>query len=67
MYTRTPKKALNVFWLLNFMSYVVCKVKSLNSGHLRALKELTVIKRCPLLGRNLKRQLHLGQTVLSGI
>ena len=67
MYTRIPKKALNVFWLLNFMSYVGCTVKSLNRGHLRAFKKLTVIKRCPLLGRNLKRQLHLGQTVLSGI
>ena len=67
MYTRTPKKALNLFWLLNFMSYVGSTVKSLNSGHLRALKKLTVIKRCPLLGRNLKRQLHLGQIVLSGI
>ena len=56
MYTRIPKKTLNVFWLLSFMSYVGCKVKPLNSGHLCALKKLTVIKRCPLLGRYLKKK-----------
>ena len=30
-------------------------VKPLNSGHLRDLKNLAVIERCPLLGGNLKK------------
>ena len=67
MYTRIPKKTLNVFWLLSFMSYVGCTVKPLNSGHLCALKKLTVIKRCPLLGRYLKKKVTFRTIVLSGI
>ena len=35
-------------------------VKSLNSGHLRVLKSLSVIKRCPLLGGSLTKILTFG-------
>ena len=30
-------------------------MKPLNSGHLRSLKNVSVIERCPLLGGNLKK------------
>ena len=35
-------------------------VKPLNSGHLRALKNLSVIKRCPLLGGSLTKIVTFG-------
>ena len=35
-------------------------VKSLNSGHLWVLKNLSVIERCPLLGGNLKKIVTCG-------
>ena len=35
-------------------------VKSLNSGHLRVLKSLYVIKRCPLLGDSLTKIVTFG-------
>ena len=35
-------------------------VKHLNSGHLRVLKNLSVIERCPLLGGYLKRIVTFG-------
>ena len=42
-------------------------VKPLNSGHLRILKNLSVIERCSLLGGNLKKIVILGLNVLSAI
>ena len=38
----------------------ITTVKSLNSGHLRVLKNLSVIERCPLLGGNLKKIVTFG-------
>ena len=35
-------------------------VKPLNSGHLRVLKNLSVVKRCPLLGGSLTKMVTLG-------
>ena len=35
-------------------------VKPLNTGHLRVLKYLSVIKRCPLLGGNFKKIFTFG-------
>ena len=35
-------------------------VKPLNSGHLRVLKNLSVIERCPLLGGNFKKVTTFG-------
>ena len=35
-------------------------MKPLNSGHLRLLKNVSVIERCPLLGGNLKKISHFG-------
>ena len=35
-------------------------MKPLNSGHLRILKNLSVIERCPLLGGNLKKIVAFG-------
>ena len=43
---RQSEKMLQIFV---FRSYTV---KPLNSGHLRVLKNLSVIERCPLLGGN---------------
>ena len=42
------------------------KVKPLNSGHLRVLKNLSVIERYPLLGGNLTLS-YLGLNILSAI
>ena len=41
------------------MTYV-CTVKPLNSGHLRVFKNLSVIKRCPLLGGSLTKIVIFG-------
>ena len=35
-------------------------VKPLNSGHLRVLKHLSIIKRCPLLGDSLTKIASVG-------
>ena len=35
--------------------FFYCTVKPLNSGHLRVLKNLSVIKRCPLLASSLTK------------
>ena len=35
-------------------------MKPLNSGHLRVLKNVSVIERCPLLGGNLKKIVTFG-------
>ena len=35
-------------------------MKPLNSGHVRVLKKLSVIERCPLLGGNLKKIVIFG-------
>ena len=40
--------------------YKADTVKPLNSGHLRVLKNLSVIERCPLLGGNFKKIVTLG-------
>ena len=39
---------------------VVCTVEPLSSGHLRVLKNLSVIKRCPLLGGSLTKIVTFG-------
>ena len=39
---------------------MVNTVKPLNSGHLRVLKKLSVIKRCPLLGGSLTKIVTIG-------
>ena len=39
---------------------IVYIVKPLNSGHLRVLKNLSVIERCSLLGRNLTKIVTFG-------
>ena len=44
----------------NICQYEVDTVKPLNSGHLRVLKKLTVIERCPLLGGNFKKIVMFG-------
>ena len=38
----------------------VVTVKPINSGHLRVLKDLSVIERSPLLGGNLKKIVTFG-------
>ena len=38
----------------------ISTVKPLNSGHLRALKNLSIIKRCPLLGGSLTKIVTFG-------
>ena len=43
----------------NFIEFVNT-VKPLNSGHLRFLKNLSVIKRCPLLGGSLTEIVTFG-------
>ena len=40
--------------------YVQNRVKTLNNGHLRVLKDLSVIERCPLLGGNLEKIVTFG-------
>ena len=35
-------------------------VKPLKNGHLRVLKNLSVIEKCPLLGGNLKKTVTFG-------
>ena len=35
-------------------------VKPLNTGHLRVLKNLSIIETCPLLGGNLKKLFTIG-------
>ena len=40
--------------------YVQNRVKPLNNGHLRLLQNLSVIKRSPLLGGNLKKIVTFG-------
>ena len=40
--------------------YVQNRVKPLNNGHLRVLKNLSVTERCPLLRRNLKKIVTFG-------
>ena len=42
-------------------------MKPLNSGHLRVLKNVSFIERCPLLRGNLKKLSHLGLNVLPAI
>ena len=45
----------------------VSTVKPLNSGQLRVLKNLSVIKRCPLLGGSLTEIVTFGLNILSAI
>ena len=52
---------------VRFMNHFKNTVKPLNSGHLRVLKSLSVIKRCPLLGGSLQRLSRLGLNILSAI
>ena len=47
--TRTRGNTANIF-----------TVEPLNTGHLRVLKYLSVIKRCPLLGGNFKKIVTFG-------
>ena len=46
--------------ILERSSYQSSTVKPLNSGHLRVLKNLSVIKRCPLLGGSLTKIVTFG-------
>ena len=46
--------------MLKFILRFINKVKAVNSGHLRVLKYLSVIERCPLLGVNLKKIVIFG-------
>ena len=50
-----------------FLQIDVYTVKPLNSGHLRILKNLSVIKRCSLLGGNSKKIVAFGLNILSTI
>ena len=58
------QKWTNQFPEVNAMSaeeiYVQNRVKSLNNGHLRVLKNLSVIERCPLLRGILKKIVTFG-------
>ena len=47
--------------------YNTSTVKPLNNGHLRVLKNLSVIKRCPLLGGSLTKIVIFGLNILSAI
>ena len=43
-----------------FIYLFIHTVKPLNSGHLRVLKNVSVIKRCPLLGDSLAKIVIFG-------
>ena len=52
--------AIQKFYIsLLFISFA-CTVNPLNSGHLVALKNLSVIKRCPLLRGSLTKMVTFG-------
>ena len=53
--TRTRGNTANIF-----------TVKPLNTGHLRVLKYLSVIGRCPLLGGNFKKIVTFGSKCFDG-
>ena len=61
MYTKNIDYILFLFpskeYLQLFVDYTL---KPLNSGHLRVLKSLSVIERCPLLGENLTKIVIFG-------
>ena len=48
---------LNSMFIFDF---IFCTMKHQNSGHMRVLKNLSVIKRCPLLGGSLKKIVTFG-------
>ena len=48
---------LNSMFIFDFIFYTM---KHQNSGHIRVLKNLSVIKRCPLLGGSLKKIVTFG-------
>ena len=59
---KIPYSTVSKFWI-NFTCHLIVgshvekvahTVKSRNSGHLRVLKNLSVIERCPLMEGNLK-------------
>ena len=64
------KQSLKTLKKFKRVRYYVSKcnaAKPLNSGHLRLLKDLSVIERCPLLRGNLKKISHLRLNTLSTI
>ena len=46
--------------ILIILAIINNTVKPLNSGHLQALKNMSFIERCPLLGGNLRKILTFG-------
>ena len=56
----TVTNACTIALFISKTFLLINTVKPLNSGHLRVLKSLTVIKRCPLLGDNFKKIFTCG-------
>ena len=48
---------MKILLIFRFFHYTV---KALNNGHLRVIKSLSVIKRCPLLGGSLTKIVTFG-------
>ena len=58
-----PYKITSVWWIsemIYFIKSFIDTVKPLKSGHLRVLKNLSVIGRCRLLGDNLEKIVTFG-------
>ena len=53
--TGMSEKSRSKIRIANRCSYATNTVKPLNCGHLRVLKKLSVIERCPVMGSNLKK------------